>query len=152
MSTLLTDIQSDLKSALKAGDRQRVDALRFLISQIQYARIEKREDLTDDEVIGVLGKQARSRKESIEAFEQASRGDLVAKERLGLSVIEEYLPEQLTEEEISGELAAIVAEEGFSGPQEMGRLMKKAMIRLHGRAEGSLVSRIAKEILEGSDA
>ena len=146
--SLLTTIQSDLKAALKGGDRVRVGTLRYLISQIQYARIEKREELTDDDVLAVLSRQAKSRRESIEAYEQAGRDDLAAKERKELEVINGYLPEQLSEDEIRAALAAIVAEEAFSGMADMGRLMKLAMSRLRGRADGSLVSRLAKETLE----
>ncbi len=149
MSTLIANIQSDLKSALKAGEKERVGALRFLISQVQYARIEKQDELTDDDVIGVLSRQARSRKESIEAFEQGGRDDLVAKERLELELIEGYLPEQLTEKEIAAELDAIITEEGLSGMGDLGKLMKSAMARLHGRVDGSVVSRMAKETLQG---
>ena len=151
MSSLLTTIQSDLKTSLKGGDKARTAALRFVISQIQYARIAKQADLDDEDVLGVLGKQARSRKESIAAFEQAGRTDLVDKERFELEIIESYLPEQLSEEVIRAELRGIIDEGGFSGMADMGRLMKTAMKRFRGRADGGEVSRLAKEILGSAD-
>jgi uncharacterized protein YqeY len=149
MSSLLQTIQDDLKSALKGGDKARTGALRFLISQIQYARIEKQDDLSDDDVLIVLGKQAKSRKESIEAFEKGGRSDLVTKEQAELAVIERYLPEQLSQEEIQSVLTAIVQEEGLSGMADFGKLMKAAMERLRGKADGGRVSSLAKETLGG---
>jgi uncharacterized protein YqeY len=151
MSSLLEALQSDLKTSLKGGDRQRAAALRFLISQLQYARIEKQSDLDDAEVVDVLARQAKSRRESIEAFERAGRDDLLEKERFELEIITSYLPEQLSEEEIRSELARIVAEDGLEGMPDMGRLMGKAMESMRGRADGSLVSRLAKEILSAAD-
>lgn len=150
MSEVLRTIQQDLKSALKGGDRPRVDALRFLVSQIQYARIAKQADLTDDDVLSVLTKQAKNRKESIEAFRQGGRQDLVDKESHELSLIEAYLPAQLSADEVRERIRAVIAAEGLQGTADLGRLMKTVMAEFRGRADGSEISRIAREELEGA--
>lgn len=147
MSQLLEKLQQDLKTSLKGGDKERTGAIRFLISQIQYARIEKQADLDDADVIRVLGKEAKNRKESIDAYREAGRLELLEKEERELGVIEEYLPEQIDEEGIREVLQAVIADEGLTGLADMGRLMKNAMPRLQGRAEGSLISQLAKEEL-----
>jgi len=148
MASLLDTIQDDLKTGLKSGEKLRVQTLRYLISQIQYARIDKGTDLDDPEILAVLAKQAKSRRESIEAFEAAGREDLAEKERAELEIIESYLPEQLGEDQVREVVEEIADREGLSGMADMGTLMKHAMERLRGQAEGHLVSRIAKQILE----
>ncbi len=148
MSSLFETIQSDLKDALKSGDRARTGALRFVISQIQYARIEKREGLTDDEVLAVLTRQAKGRRESIEAFEQGGRADLVAKESYELTLIESYLPAQKSEAEIRNVLKTIIAAESLAGPADLGRLMKTAMAQLRGQADGGVVNGLARDELQ----
>lgn len=148
MSHLLKKLQEDLKTSLKGGKKERTSALRFLISQLQYARIEKQADLEDKDVLRVLSKQAKSRRESMEAFEKAGRLELYDKEKRELGVIEEYMPEQLGEEEIRKVLRSLIVDEGLEGITDLGSLMKDAMPRLQGRAEGSLVSQLAKEELQ----
>ncbi len=148
MSHILKKLQEDLKTSLKGGKKERTSALRFLISQLQYARIEKQADLEDEDVLRVLSKQAKSRRESMEAFEKAGRLELYDKEKRELGVIEEYMPEQLGEEEIRKVLRSLIVDEGLEGITDLGSLMKDAMPRLQGRAEGSLVSQLAKEELQ----
>jgi len=148
MSSLFDRIQSDLTRAIKGGEKERVGALRYVIAQIQYARKEKQAELTDEDVLEVLTRQARGRRESIEAFTSGERSDLVEKESFELAIIETYLPEQLGADEIREVLQAIIAEEGLTGPAGMGQLMKAGMARLHGRADGKLVSELAREELQ----
>jgi len=148
MSHLLEKLQEDLKASLKGGEKERTSTLRFLMSQLQYARIEKQADLEDEDVLRVLSKQVKNRRESMEAFEKAGRLELYDKEQRELGVIEEYLPEQLGEEEIREVLRSLIVDEGMEGIADMGRLMKDVMPRLQGRAEGSLVSQLAKEELQ----
>lgn len=148
MPNLIEKLQADLKSSLKSGEKERANSIRFLISQIQYARIEKMEELTDEDVISVLSKQAKNRKESIDAFREGDRDDLVDKETRELEIIESYLPEQLGESEIRKILKTVIEEEGLGGMSDMGRLMKSAMARLKGQADGSLVSELAQEELK----
>ncbi len=148
MSSLEETLKQDLIASLKQGDQDSTNALRFLISQIQYARIEKQEDLTDDDVMAVLVKQAKGRRESIEAFQAGGRDDLAEKEQRDLAVIERYLPELLGEDEIRNVIREIISAEEFSGPADIGRLMKGAMTRLKGQADGKLVNRLAGEELQ----
>ncbi len=148
MSQLIEKLQLDLKTSLKGGDKERTGALRFLISKIQYARIEKQDDLDDSDVLRVLSKQARERRESIEACHEAGRDELLGKEERELAIIEEYLPEQMGEEEIREILHSTIESDSLSGMSDLGHLMKSAMPRFQGRAEGSLVSRLAKEELQ----
>ena len=150
MSSLIEALQKELKESLKEGDRERAGSLRFLLSEIQYARIEKMDELDDDDVVAILGKQARNRRESIDAFREGGRNDLVEKESRELEIIEKYLPEQLGEDEIRELLRTIISDEGLGGMSDMGRLMKNAMERLRGRAEGNLVKNLAVEELQRS--
>jgi uncharacterized protein YqeY len=147
MSILDEKLHEDLKASLKAGDQDRINALRFLISQIQYADKEKGETLSDEDVLAVLAKQAKSRREAIEAFQVGGREDLVEKELKDLAIVESYLPEQLGEDEIRESIRGIIRDEEISGPSDMGRLMKSAMALLKGKADGKVVNRIAGEEL-----
>jgi uncharacterized protein YqeY len=150
MSNLIETLQAELKESLKEGDRERTGALRFLLSEIHNARIEKQEELEDADVVSVLKKQAKKRRESIDAFREGGRDDLVEKETRELEVIEKHLPEQMGEDEVRDLLRSIITEEGLGGMSDMGRLMKNAMERLKGQADGSLVSRLASEELQRS--
>ena len=150
MSNLTETLQAKLKEALKEGDREGAGSLRFLLSEIHYARIEKQDELDDDDVLAVLSKQAKNRRESIDAFREGGRNDLVEKETRELEIIENYLPEQLGEDEIRDMLRSIIAEEGLGEMSDMGRLMKNAMERCKGRAEGNLVKSLASEELQRS--
>jgi uncharacterized protein YqeY len=152
MSQLLQTIQDDLKKALKGGDRPRVETLRFLLAHLQNARIAKQADLTDEDVLGVLVKQAKMHRESIEAFGRGGRSDLVDKESRELAILEGYLPAQLDEAGVRERLQALIAEQGLAGAADLGRLMKVAMPELRGQADGGLVSRLAREELERTGA
>ncbi len=148
MSNFEETLQRDLKASLKQGDKVGINAIRFLISQINYARIEKQDELSDEEIMAVMQKQARGRRESIEAFQSGGRSDLAEKEQRDLAVIERYLPDMMEEDGIQVLLREIIGEEGFSGPADMGSLMKSAMARLKGQADGKVVSRLAGEELQ----
>ncbi|MFC1499922.1 GatB/YqeY domain-containing protein [Candidatus Zixiibacteriota bacterium] len=148
MSNLDKTLQQDLNESLKKGDHDSINALRFLISRIQYARIEKQDDLTDQDIIAVIAKQAKSRRESIEAFEAGGRDDLVEKETRDLAVIERYLPEMLGEHAVRDVIRRIILQEECSGIADMGKLMKGVMAELKGKADGKLVSRLASEELQ----
>lgn len=146
--SLLEKLKTDLNAALKQGLRLKVDTLRYMLSQLQYARIEKGQELDDEEVIALLTRQARSRGESIEAFQKAGREELAEKERRELEVLTAYLPEPITEQQIDDLLQRLVAQLECTGPSDLGRLMKAAMAELKGRADGNLVSRLARQRLQ----
>jgi uncharacterized protein YqeY len=152
MSQLLQTVQDDLKKALKGGDRPRVETLRFLLAHLQNARIAKLADLTDEDVLGVLVKQAKMHRESIEAVGRGGRSDLVDKESRELAILESYLPAQLDEAGVRERLQVLIAEQGLKGAADLGRLMKVAMPDLRGQADGGLVSRLAREELERTGA
>ena len=134
-------IQQNMTAALKAQEKERLDALRYLFSQIKYREIEMKRPLPDDELIKLLGTEAKRRRESIEAYKKGGRDDLVKKEQFELSVIEEYLPKQLSDEE----LKAMISEVKSANPDaDFGTLMKAAMAKISGRADGGRVATFLK--------
>ena len=149
MSETLEQIRSELKEAQKAQDSFKVGTLRYILSAIHNAEIEKGkgETLTEEELVTILQKQAKQRRESIEAYEEGGRADLAEKEQKELGIIESYLPEQMGEEEIAKLVEEAISETGASGPQDMGKVMGALMPKVKGKADGSLVSRLVKENL-----
>ena len=137
----------DLKDAMRSRDVLRRSVIRFLRSAIQNEEIETQEALDDDGVIGVLARQAQQRRESIDAFAEGDRQDLVEKEKSELAVILEYLPERMSSEEITEMLQQAIDEVGATGPQDMGKLMGNVMPQMRGKAEGREVSSIASKLL-----
>jgi len=147
--SLSDKIADDYKEALKAGDKNKVSVLRMLKSSMKYKEIEKKSPLTDEEVQAILMLSVKRAKESIEQFSKAGREDLVNKEKEEMLVVQGYLPKQLGEDELRKIVKDVIAEEGASGPKDTGKVMKSAMARLKGQADGKLVSKIVKELLEG---
>ena len=145
--SLQNRLQDDLKKAMIERDKVRKNVIRFVRSVIHDREIERKQTLDDESVIDVLGKQAQQRRDSIEAFEQGNRPELVAKEKAELDVILEYLPKHLTEDEVRK--IVLKAIEGFelTGPKDMGKVMSTVMPELKGRAEGKTVSSIVMQLL-----
>jgi uncharacterized protein len=148
--TLLQRIDEDVKKALKGGDKAKLLVLRGLKSDIKYKAIDKGEDLTDDDVIGVLGSAAKKRRDSIEQFKAGNRDDLVEKESAELQVILEYLPEQLTEDKLRDIIQNAITKTGADSPAKVGLVMKEVMAEAKGKADGKLVNRLAVEMLSGA--
>jgi uncharacterized protein YqeY len=140
-------INSDLISAMKAGDKGRTLALRGLKSAIKYREIDKGSDVTEDDVIAVVSSTVKKHKDSIEQYDKAGRDDLVQEERAQLEVALVYLPKQLEAEEIEKEVDEIIADVGASGPSDIGTVMKGIMPKLRGRADGKLVKEIVSRRL-----
>jgi len=140
-------IKSDLHQAQKQGDKARVSALRLIISGIQYAEIAKGAALDDADVIGVFNKEVKQRRESIEEFTKGNRSDLVEKEKTELAILLEYLPKQMSRQEITELIRKIVAEVGAKGPGDKGKVMSKLMPQVKGRADGREVGSIVDELL-----
>ncbi len=141
----------DMKSAMRAGDKDRLRAIRSLRADLQEKAIQSQrgdDGLTEDEELNVVQKAAKQRKDAIEQYEAAGREDLAEKEREELAVIEEYLPEQLSDDELTQEVRQIIEETGASSMQDMGRVMGKAMQKLKGKADGSRISSVAKDLLQ----
>ena len=148
--SLTNQIQADYQAALKKGESLVVSTLRLLLAAIHDQEIAKRakgEELTEGEVQGAVQKEVKRRKESIAAFEKGDRSDLVEKEKQELAILEKYLPEQMSEEELKKIIAEVVEEVNPQGMKDLGQVMKLVMPRVKGKADGSQVSQLVKEAL-----
>lgn len=142
-------LQEDVKQALKSKDELKLSTIRLLRSSVGYARIDKGGELTDDEVMGVLAKEAKKRREAIEAAERGNRPDIAQREKAELAVINAYLPEQLNEAEIEAIAKEIAAEVGAVDIKDKGKIMGPLMQRIRGRADGKLAVAAVEKILRG---
>ena len=149
--SLAETLNQDLLNAMRAGDEATKRTLRGVKTAI--TREEKEVDnrpLTDEEIIDVLRKQAKQRRESIAAFEQGGRPDLAADEKAELAVIEQYLPTLMDEAAVRAQAMAVIAEVGATGPRDTGKVMSKLMPMLKGKADGRLVNEVVKQLLAGA--
>ncbi|HRE47184.1 MAG TPA: GatB/YqeY domain-containing protein [Aggregatilineales bacterium] len=142
-------LTEDLKVAMKAGDVPRREALRMLTSAIKQIEVDTRKTLTEDELYTLLQKEAKKRRESVAEAEKLGRSDIAEKEQYEVTLIESYLPQQLTREEIEIEVRKAVAEAGVTDAKGMGSVMKILSPRLKGRADGKLVNEVVKAVLNG---
>jgi uncharacterized protein YqeY len=142
---VLSKIQADVNAALKAGDRERTGALRLIVSELQKAAKEAREQELDE--VAVLQRERKRRLESAEAYREAGREDLAGAEEREAAVIDEYLPEQMADDELRKIVQDVVAESGASSQKDMGKVMSAVMPQVKGRADGKRVSAIVKETL-----
>lgn len=140
-------LMDDLKQSMKAGDKVRTETLRLLRSQIKNAAIAAGKELSEDEVIAVLSKEAKKRKESIDMFEKGGRQDLADKESREHEIISAYLPAQLSEEDLKAKIKDVITETGASGMADMGRVMGVLMPAIKGRADGKHAQEIVKQLL-----
>jgi uncharacterized protein len=140
-------ITDDMKTAMKARDSQRLLAIRMLLAAVKQREVDERIVLDDAQVVGIVDKLIKQRKDSITAFAQAGRTDLVDKESAELRVLEAYLPQRLSADEIAAAVARIVAALGAGGPADMGRVMGAAKAELAGNADMGLVSAAVKAAL-----
>ncbi|MBD48190.1 MAG: glutamyl-tRNA amidotransferase [Dehalococcoidia bacterium] len=144
-------IIEDLYSAMRNRDKTRVSTLRLLKSNIEYEEIDKKEALSDEDIIRLMFMSVRQRKESITLYKKGSRQDLVEKEELELSIISEYLPEQMEIDQIKDVVVKVMSELKISGIADKGKLMGVVMTRLKGKAEGSLVNSVVGDLLSGKE-
>lgn len=147
MSQLFEKINGDLIEAMKAKDEVSVSTLRLLVSAIKNKQIDLGHELNDEEVLEVVSKAAKQRRESIEAYKKGGRDDLSQKEEAELVVIEKYLPKQLEKEEISKIVDDVILETGASGQADFGKVIGEVMKKVKGQADGSVVSGIVREKL-----
>ncbi|KTG16362.1 MULTISPECIES: GatB/YqeY domain-containing protein [unclassified Guyparkeria] len=147
MSTIKARLTADMKTAMKGGEKSRLATIRMLISAIKQREIDERRDVSDDEAMAILTKQAKQRRESIAQYESAGRDDLKAVEEAELAIIETYLPQPLSAEEIEAAVAEIIAAEQASDLSQMGAVMKAARERLAGRADMAVVSQVVRNRL-----
>ena len=140
-------ITDDMKAAMRAKDSQRLSAIRMLLAAVKQKEVDERIELDDAQVVGIVDKLIKQRKDSITAFQQAQRTDLVDKESAELLVLEAYLPQRLSADEITTAVARIVASMGASGPGDMGKVMGAVKAELAGKADMGLVSAAVKAAL-----
>lgn len=140
-------LSDDMKDAMRAQDKARLSTIRMLLSAVKYKEIDLGKKLTDEEVIETITSMVKQRRDSIEQFAKAGRTDLVEKEEAELRLLQGYLPEQLTPEEIGAEIEKAVNEAGAAGMKDLGKVMKLLMPKVSGRADGKLVSDKVRERL-----
>jgi uncharacterized protein YqeY len=145
--TLKDRITEDMKSAMRAREADRLSTIRMLMAAYKQREVDERIVLDDTAVIGIVDKLIKQRKDSIAAFTQAGRTDLVDKESAEVLVLEAYLPQRLSAQEIQDAVKALVTELGAAGPGDMGRVMAAAKARLAGNADMGLVSAAVKQAL-----
>ncbi len=132
---------------MRAKDEVRKLVLRSLLSSMNYAEIAKQKKLDDAGVIEVIGKEIKQRKESIEAYQQGNRPDLVASEKAEMAVLQEYMPAQMSAEEITVIVQQVLQEVGAKGPGDKGKVMQKLMPQVKGKADGGEVNKIVTELM-----
>jgi uncharacterized protein YqeY len=140
-------LMADLKDAMRSQDTHRKDAIRMVRAAIVNKEIELRREVTDAEVEQLISQEVKRREEALQLFKQAGREDLITKEQIELQILQSYLPEQLSQEEIERVVQGIVAELGAKDRSQMGPVMRRAMEELRGRADGRLVNDIVRETL-----
>ncbi|EMR14002.1 transamidase GatB domain-containing protein [Methylophaga lonarensis MPL] len=148
-SPLKTRIQDDVKDAMRAKAKDRLGALRQITAAIKQAEVDNRADLSDDDVIAILTKMGKQRKEALEQYEKAGREDLASIERAELVIIEEFLPAQMDEAEIQQAVQNAIEQVGASSVRDMGAVMNILRPQMQGRADMSLVSNQVKSALNG---
>jgi len=146
-SPLKVTIQDDVKTAMRAKDRDRLATLRQITAAIKQFEIDNRKDLDDDGIIVILTKMCKQRRDSLSQFQEAGRDDLAVIEIAELAIIEEFMPTPLTADEIAAEIAATIAELGATGPKEMGNVIKALRPKFQGRADMGAVSGLVKAAL-----
>ena len=145
--SLKSQLQADMKSSMKSGDKSRLGVIRLMLSAIKQIEVDERIELDDARVIAVLDKMAKQRRESISQFESAGRDDLTAIEQAELEIIGEYLPEALSESEIDDLVEQAIAATGAASIKDMGKVMGMLKPQLQGRADMSQVSQLIKSRL-----
>jgi len=149
--SLQEKLRTDLREALKSGDKVRRSTIRMVVAEIKNAEIAQGPNvvLDDSGVLGVLAKEARRRQESIEAFQKGNRLDLVANEEAELAVIREYLPKSMSTEELEAYVRQVIQETGASGPRDKSKVMPRLIADLKGKADGRAINEVVTKLLSG---
>jgi len=145
--SLKARIQDDVKSAMRSRDRESLAALRLITASIKQKEVDERIELNDEQVLAVLDKMVKQRRESLEQFEKAGREDLAEKERFELGLIQDYLPEPLAEDELAALIQSTINELGASSIRDMGQVMSALRGQVQGRADMKAVSQAVKQLL-----
>ena len=144
MSELKARVTEDMKAAMRAKDAPRLSAIRLILAAVKQREVDERKDLTDADIVAVLDKMGKQRRDSISQYDAAGRQDLADAERFELNLLQEYMPKALSDAEIEQAVDAALAESGAAGPQDMGKVMGLLKPRLAGRADITAVSRRVK--------
>ena len=144
MSELKTRITEDMKAAMRAKDAPRLSAIRLILAAVKQREVDERKDLTDADIVTVLDKMGKQRRDSISQYDAAGRQDLADAERFELNLLQEYMPKALSDAEIEQAVDLALAESGAAGPQDMGKVMGLLKPRLAGRADMTAVSQRVK--------
>ena len=147
MEDLKQKLTDDLRQALRGRDKVRCSVIRLVMAAIKNAEIARQATLNDTDILGVIAKDVRQHQESIEAFKQGNRQDLVAQEEAEMAVLKEYLPQQMTREEIITAARQVIEEVGARGPGDKGKVMPKLIAQLKGRADGREINAVVTELL-----
>ena len=145
--TLKETLSEDMKSAMRAKDSEKLATIRLINAAIKQREVDERTELGDDQVLSVIEKMIKQRKDSITQFEAGGRQDLADKEKSEITVLAAYMPAQMSEAEVQAEVAAAVTQAGASGPQDMGKVMAVLKLKLAGRADMTAVSALVKAAL-----
>ena len=145
--SILETIKADLKTAMKAKDAQTRDTLRLILTAVKQIEVDKKKELNDEDMQSLLMKQAKQRRESIAEYEKAGRTELAEPEKIELAVIEKYLPQMMSKEEVTAIAKEVIAEVGASDPRAMGQIMGKIMPKVKGKADGRLVNEVVRELM-----
>ena len=140
-------LNGDLKQAMKGGDKVRRSVIRLVLAAIKNAEIARQTALEDTDILGVIAKEVRQRQESIEAYKQGNRQDLVTQEETEMAILQEYLPEQMGREEIIEAARRVINEVGAQGPGDKGKVMPGLIAQLKGRADGREINAVVTELL-----
>ena len=146
---LRDQINDDLKNAMRAGDARRRDALRLLTAALKQKEVDERKTLGDADVVAIIDKMIKQRRDSIGQFEQGGRTDLAEAEQFEISVLERYMPAALSEADVDATIESVIAETGAKGPADMGKVMGPLKAKLAGRADMGKVSARVKQKLAG---
>jgi uncharacterized protein YqeY len=147
---LKAKLNQDLKEALKAKDEAKLRTVRMLLAAIKNFEVEKMGPATDEEIFQIMSKEIKKRQEAIEMYEKGGRPDLAQAEKQEIEVIQSYMPNQLSEEEIRELARKVISEMNLKSPKDVGTAMKVIMPQVKGRADGKLVNKIVSELLSGS--
>ena len=145
--TVQTQLRDALTAAMKSGDVQRKTTLRMALAAIKNAEIEARGELDDGKVLNILSKEVKARQETIEGAQKADRPDLIKKAEMEIAILNEFLPAQLSEEELRAVIKEAIDEAGASSMTDMGRVMGVLMPKIQGRADGKEANQIVRELL-----
>ncbi|AEA00555.1 MULTISPECIES: GatB/YqeY domain-containing protein [Aerococcus] len=143
----IDQLNQDMKEAMKAKDKFRLSVIRMLKGALQKAEIDKEEALTDDEELSILSRELKQRKDSVNEFHEAGRDDLADQTAKEIEIVENYLPKQLSEEEITQAVKEVIDQVGASSMKDFGKVMGTAVAKLKGQADGNQIQKIAKSLL-----